>query len=50
MSNIDVSGWRYAAKCEDGMRLHPSIRPNHDLSEGERDKACNTVAAVAATA
>ncbi len=50
MADRVVAGWRYAAKREDGKRLHPSIRPYADLSEGEKDKDRNTVLAVAATA
>jgi hypothetical protein len=50
MADRVVAGWRYAAKREDGKRLHPSIRPYVDLSEDEKDKDRNTVAAVVATA
>jgi len=50
MADRVVAGWRYAAKREDGKRLHPSIRPYADLSTEEKDKDRNTVTAVAATA
>lgn len=45
MAEKIVANWRYAAERDDTRRLHPSIRPYDELSEAEKQKDRNTVAA-----
>lgn len=45
MAEKIVANWRHAAERDDTRRLHPSIRPYDELSEAEKQKDRNTVAA-----
>jgi hypothetical protein len=45
MAEKIVANWRHAAERDDARRLHPSIRPYDELSEAEKQKDRNTVAA-----
>jgi hypothetical protein len=46
MAEKIVANWRHAAVRDDARRLHPSIRPYNELSDAEKQKDRNTVAAV----
>ena len=45
MAEKIVANWRHAPQRDDARRLHPSIRPYNELSEAEKQKDRNTVAA-----
>ncbi len=45
MAEKIVANWRHAADRDDARRLHPSIRPYDELSDAEKQKDRNTVAA-----
>ncbi len=45
MAEKIVANWRYAARRDDARRRHPSIRPYDELSDAEKQKDRNTVAA-----
>ena len=47
MAEKIVANWRHAADRDDARRLHPSIRPYDELSDAEKQKDRNTVAAAA---
>ena len=45
MAEKIVANWRHAPQRDDARRLHPSILPYDELSEAEKQKDRNTVAA-----